>query len=157
MEKNKRSWWDRILNSFSPQRAVLQAYEEQNEAFREKIRELEQKLKDALKGGPSEDDNLGPVDLNDIDPDELVFPDSFELILSKIPEGWFVFEAAQSPTSGEWYCHLVEFSSMFPEDDSDEQDLANVRQINSGEQPTLTEAVKECLRKYETGDISEYE
>jgi len=97
------------------------------------------------------------VDLDDIDPDELVFPDTFDRVISKIPEGWFVFEAAQSPTSQQWYCHLVEFDSMFPDDESDEQDVANVKRIDSGEHPTLTAAVKVCLSKLEAGEISTYE
>lgn len=154
-KQSRMGWLDRFINKFTPQQQLLKTYKKQNDEFRELVHSLEEKVR--MLEGNTDNSDLTDIDMNNIDPDELVFPDSFERVVATIPEGWFVFEAAQSPTTEQWYCHLVEFSSMFPDDDEDEQDVANVRRIDSGEHLTLTSAVNACLRKLEAGEITTYE
>jgi len=101
-----------------------------------------------------EDDDLGPVNLNDIDPDELLSDKIFEILVKTIPEGWFVFEAGQSPLHMLWFCQLIDFESMCStkEDDQDAVDANDVRRVYSEEKDTLTEALKDCIRKIELED-----
>lgn len=98
-----------------------------------------------------EEDEFESVDLNDIDPDELLSDKIFEMLVTTIPEGWFVFEAGQSPLHMLWFCQLIDFNSMCTTgyDDQDAIDAADVRRVYSEEKDTLTEALQECIRNIE--------
>jgi len=102
-----------------------------------------------------EDDDLGPINLNDIDPDELLNKYPFADLCEKIPEGWFMFEGGQSPLHMLWFCQLIDFNSMCSTNPDDQSaiDAVDVRRVYSEEKDTLGEALKDCLTKIESEEF----
>jgi len=94
-------------------------------------------------------DNL---DLNYIDPDDLVQGSNFDAIVKQIPDGWFVFEMGQSPTTMLWYCQLVEFASLYTDPD-DDQAVPDTKRVMSEDKKFATDALNECIYNIEIGSI----
>lgn len=145
-----------------------QEYLTQNVELKKTLNELKEKdkqfqrLKDdfeKIKNIPihltsdiDEDNDLQPVDLTDIDPDELVFQDTIDFLLTQIPDGWLLYEAGQSPMNSTWICQLVEFESMVTET---EQDVPHVIMVYSDQNKSFKEALNDCLTKIENEEYVE--
>jgi len=90
------------------------------------------------------------VDLTNIDPDELVHQDTIDSLLKRIPDGWLLYEAGQTPLNSTWACQLIEFESMITED---EQDTPKIVMVFSDQKKTFKEALKDCLIKIENEEF----
>lgn len=153
METNKGSFWSRLLNAFKGTKEhVYNATLIENTQLRKQIHTLEQQLSD--NNLINEDDEFGPVNLNDIDPDDLIEDQSFEGVVAQIPEGWFAFEMGQSPVHMLWYCQLILFESLYT-DPEDPQAIPDALRVYSEERNTLKEALLECIHKIEIEEYAE--
>ncbi len=95
---------------------------------------------------------IGDFELKNIDPDDLVQAYNFDSVVKEIPEGWFVFEMGQSPTTMTWYCQLVEFASLY-NDSVDRQNVPQAKRVMSETKPSAVEALRECIYNIEIGSI----